>query len=109
MQKLRRWFGFYLAFVALALVFRVGLMFATVVGVSAYSMGPVSGSQSMAGAVSTAWAGLQDVGRALNGLGGSERVEVRSVLTLPNIIEARAGTASPPRQPGRPLIIHLPN
>ena len=106
-SKLRRWFGFYLAFLALALVFRVGLMFATVAGVSAYSMGPGTGSQSTAGAVSTAWAGLQDAGRALNGGGGSERVEIRSVLTFPSIIDGRVGTASPPRQPGRPLILHL--
>jgi hypothetical protein len=107
LQKLRRWFGFYLAFVALALVFRVGLMFATVAGVSAYTMGPGTGSQSMAGAVSTAWAGLQDAGRALNGGGGSQRVEIRSVLTLPSITDGRAGAASPPRQPGRALILHL--
>ena len=107
MSKLRRWFGFYLAFLALALVFRVGLMFATVAGVSAYTMGPGAGSQSMTGAVSAAWAGLQEAGRALNRAGGSERVEIRSVLTLPSIIDGRAGAASPPRQPGRPLILHL--
>lgn len=108
-RRLGRCLGTYLAILALALVVRVGLMFATVAGVSAYTLGPGSGGQSMSSAVSSAWAGMQDLGRVLNGSGQSDRLEIRSVLAMPSIVDGRVGVASSPRQPGRPLIIHLGN